>query len=273
MNAQRVDAALVARGLARSRGAAVDLVRAGSVLVNGAPVRRPAHPVAATDDVRVVETGPAWVGRAAAKLVAAFDAFGDITPEPWRVDGRRCVDVGASTGGFTQVLLDRGAARVAALDVGHDQLAAELRADRRVEEFSGRSVRGIVAADIGGPFDALVADLSFISLRLVAADLAGLIVPGGQAVVLVKPQFEVGRSRLAKSGVVRRPADRVDAVRGVLDAVRAAGLSPRAVIPSPVAGSAGNHEYLLWIMTRAQFALDDHEAAAAHAVRTFEGRR
>ncbi|QQS00944.1 MAG: TlyA family RNA methyltransferase [Austwickia sp.] len=272
MSDQRLDVALVARGLARSRGAAADLVKRGAVLVNDAAVRRPAHPVRPGDELRVESAGPEWVGRAARKLVAAFDAFGGVEPEPWSVGGQRCVDVGASTGGFTQVLLDRGAASVVALDVGRDQLAGALRSDPRVIEMSGRSVRGIVPSEVGGPFGVLVADLSFISLRLVATDLAGLVAPGGQGVLLVKPQFEVGRARLGKSGVVRRAAERIDAVAGVLEAYRAAGLFPRAVTPTRVPGGSGNHEYLVWVTTRAEFALPDDTAAAAHAVRSFEGR-
>ena len=160
-----------------------------------------------------------------------------------------------------------------ALDVGRDQLAAELRADPRVVEISGRSVRDTSVTEIGGPVDAVVADLSFISLRLVVADIAALLAPQAQAILLIKPQFEVGRGRLGKHGVVRDASDRTAAVVGVLAACRAAGLYPRAVEPTGVPGSTGNHEYLGWVTTRADLALPDDEAAAAHAVRTFEGPR
>lgn len=271
--AQRLDAALVARGLARSRGDAGELVRAGSVECNGAVARKPAQQVAEADTLRVTDRQVRRVGRAAYKLEAAFALFGAVTPDPWSVTGRRCLDVGASTGGFTQVLLEHGAAHVVALDVGHDQLAPALRADPRVTDVSGRTIRDLDVAAVGGPFANVVADLSFISLRLVAPDLARAVAPGGQGVLLVKPQFEVGRTRLGKAGVVRDPAERVAAVVGVLGAVRVAGLHPRAVAPTGVPGGTGNHEYLVWVTTRADLAHDDDEAAAADAVRRFEGRR
>lgn len=273
MTRRRLDAALVERGLARSRGVAVEVIRSGGVRVNDVVVDRPSRLVGAEDDLQVSGGGPAWVSRAADKLQTAFDVFGAIGPDPWTVVGKSCVDVGASTGGFTQVLLRHGAAEVVALDVGHDQLAEPLRADPRVREVSGRSVRGIEASSIGGPFPALVADLSFISLRLVAADLAGLLADPGNGVLLVKPQFEVGRGGLGKNGVVKDPRARARAVRGVLDACRDVHLFPRCVAPTRVPGHMGNQEYLVWVTTQADFALPDHEAAAADAVRTGEGRR
>lgn len=272
MTRQRLDAALVARGLARSRGAATELIRAGAVLVDGLLAHRPAQLVDADTRLELTHRPAGWVGRAAHKLLVAFEVFGAVDPAPWTVAGRHCLDVGACTGGFTQVMLERGAARVVALDVGHDQLAPTLRADPRVEEVSGVSIRGVEATALGGPFDAVVADLSFISLRLVVPEIAAQIGPEGQAVLLVKPQFEVGRGRLGKNGVVKNPADRVSAVAGVLAACRAAGLAPRAVVPTGVPGSTGNHEYLGWVTRRADLALTDDEAAAADAVRTFEGR-
>ena len=170
--------------------------------------------------IQLDSTAPAWVSRAAEKLVAALAAFG---PQGLTVAGRTAVDAGASTGGFTQVLLHSGARSVVALDVGHGQLAATVAADPRVTERSGCTVRGLRPEDLGGPVDLLVADLSFISLTLVLADLTGLVHPGGDLVVLVKPQFEVGRTRLGKSGVIRRPADRRHALRAVAAAAAAGG--------------------------------------------------
>ena len=187
--------------------------------------------------------GPRWVGRAAHKLVAALDAW---QPAGLLVQGRRCIDVGASTGGFTQVLLSRGAASVVAVDVGHGQLVPEVAADPRVEERSRTTVRGLAADDVGGPADLVVTDLSFISLTLVLPDLAGLMGDDGDLVALVKPQFEVGRGRLNGQGVVTSARDRTDAVLRVVEAVAAAGLHVHGIRPSPISGTSGNVEYLLW---------------------------
>jgi 23S rRNA (cytidine1920-2'-O)/16S rRNA (cytidine1409-2'-O)-methyltransferase len=164
-----------------------------------------------------------------------------------RVRGRRCLDAGASTGGFTQVLLDRGAREVVAIDVGHDQLAEVLRRDPRVLDRPGTSVRGLAADDVGGPVDLLVADLSFISLQVVLPDLVGLVQPGGDLVLLVKPQFEVGRRRLGSGGVVRSPALRAEAVQAVAETALGLGLVVRAVRASRWPGPSGNVEYFLWL--------------------------
>ncbi|HET7305844.1 MAG TPA: TlyA family RNA methyltransferase [Segeticoccus sp.] len=240
--AHRLDLELVRRGLARSRGEARELLRAGAVTVDGRTETKAARGTTERARVRVDRTEQGqWVGRAAYKLVAALDRFG-IEPR-----GRRCVDVGASTGGFTQVLLDRGAAHVVAVDVGHGQLATQVAADERVDERSGTNVRDLRAADVGGPADLVVVDLSFISLRLVLTRLAELTAPDGDLVVLVKPQFEVGRERLGKGGVVRAPGDRRAAVAGVAAAAAESRLHVVDGCPSPVAGGSGNREYLLWI--------------------------
>jgi 23S rRNA (cytidine1920-2'-O)/16S rRNA (cytidine1409-2'-O)-methyltransferase len=248
----RLDLELVRRGLARSRGHAKELIEAGEVSVGGTRVTRPATPVAADEAIDVREESPRWVGRAAYKLVGALEAFG---PHGLTVVGRRCLDVGASTGGFTQVLLHHGAAHVIALDVGRGQLAPEVAADERVTERSGTTVRGLAPGDIGGPVDLLVADLSFISLTLVLGDLAALLDADGDAVVLVKPQFEVGRTRLGKGGIVRSAADRAWAVTEVARAAVDAGLHPKALVPSPIQGGEGNAEYLLWLAPRAAESL------------------
>jgi 23S rRNA (cytidine1920-2'-O)/16S rRNA (cytidine1409-2'-O)-methyltransferase len=244
----RLDLELVRRGLARSRGHAKELIEGGDVSVGGARATKPATPVAADEAIHVHEEGLRWVGRAAYKLVGALEAFG---PHGLTVTGRRCLDVGASTGGFTQVLLHHGAGHVTALDVGRGQLAPEVAADARVTERSGTTVRGLGPEDIGGRVHLLVADLSFISLTLVLADLAGLLDPDGDAVVLVKPQFEVGRTRLGKGGIVRSAADRAWAVTEVARAAIATGLHPRALAASPIEGGEGNAEYLLWLTPRA----------------------
>ncbi|MDK8179134.1 TlyA family RNA methyltransferase, partial [Micrococcus luteus] len=206
----RADVALAARGLARSRTEGAALIRAGQVLLDGRPVRRPSDRVAADATLRLRDPGPRYVSRAAHKLVSALEAFPDVA-----VAGRRALDAGASTGGFTQVLLERGAERVAAVDVGHDQLAPPVRADPRVLVREGLNVRDLRAEDIDGPVDLVVSDLSFISLRLVLAPLAGVCRPGAELLLMVKPQFEVGRRALPRSGVVTDPDARRDAVAGV----------------------------------------------------------
>lgn len=231
------------RGLARSRGEAHELVTSGLVRIGGTPAGKPSTPVTDTDVILVDHAGPRWVGRAAHKLDAALKEWG---PEGLQVRGRRCVDVGASTGGFTQVLLAAGAQHVAAVDVGHGQLAPEVAGDPRVTEHSGTTVRGLAPATLGGPADLVVADLSFISLTLVLGDLAGLMGPGGDLVVLVKPQFEVGRGRLNRQGLVSDPRDRTAALQRVVDAVTAAELHVHGIRASPITGTTGNVEYLLW---------------------------
>ncbi len=268
----RLDAVLVALRLARSRGDARDLVKGGFVTVNGAPARKASEDVASHDEVALRPGHVSRVGRAGHKLHAAFEEFGRAPEDPLSARGRRCLDVGASTGGFTQVLLERGAAHVVALDVGHGQLAAQLAADPRVTNLEGRNLRTVTPEEVGGPFALLVADLSFISLQLVAARLAELLAADGQGIWLVKPQFEVGRERLGKSGVVTDPRERARALRDVLAAARAAGLHPRGLVSSPLAGSHGNREYLLWVGRRGELGLRDDATAIASVV-TFEENR
>lgn len=246
-DATRLDLELVRRGLARSRGHARALIDAGDVSIDGASAAKPATLVGPGQHVEVREEGPRWVSRAAYKLVGALERFG---PDGLTAQGKRCLDVGASTGGFTQVLLHHGAAHVTALDVGHDQLVPELAADPRVTERSRTTVRELTADDIGGAVDLLVADLSFISLTLVLDTFRGLLLDTGDAVVLVKPQFEVGRTRLGKGGIVRSQGDRAWAVTEVARAALAAGLHPRALARSPIEGGEGNAEYLLWLTPR-----------------------
>ncbi|NEK47152.1 16S/23S rRNA (cytidine-2'-O)-methyltransferase, partial [Rhizobium leguminosarum] len=220
---------------ARSRTEGAALIRAGQVLLDGRPVRRPSDRVAADATLRLRDPGPRYVSRAAHKLVSALEAFPDVA-----VAGRRALDAGASTGGFTQVLLERGAERVAAVDVGHDQLAPTVQADPRVLVREGLNVRDLTAEDIDGPVDLVVSDLSFISLRLVLAPLAGVCRPGAELLLMVKPQFEVGRRALPRSGVVTDPDARRDAVAGVAAAALGAGLAPRGLTRSGLAGQDGN---------------------------------
>ena len=248
----RADVALAARGLARSRTEGAALIRAGQVLLDGRPVRRPSDRVAADATLRLRDPGPRYVSRAAHKLVSALEAFPDVG-----VAGRRALDAGASTGGFTQVLLERGAERVAAVDVGHDQLAPPVQADPRVLVREGLNVRDLTAEDIDGPVDLVVSDLSFISLRLVLAPLAGVCRPGAELLLMVKPQFEVGRRALPRSGVVTDPDARRDAVAGVAAAALGAGLAPHGLARSGLAGQDGNAEFFLRLRRPDATAADD----------------
>lgn len=262
----RLDVRLVSDGLARSRGQARQLVIDGQVRVDDEVVTKPASPVPASAQVAVTAPpGHHWVGRGAAKLDDALTLWsGDEATGGLSVRGRRCLDAGASTGGFTQVLLERGAASVLALDVGHGQLAGPVVADPRVTDASGTDLRDLDVGAAGGPFDLVVADLSFISLTLVMPVLAAATAPeGGDLVVLVKPQFEVGRERLGKGGVVRSAQARRDALRSVLAAATEAGLGARALIASPIQGTHGNHEYLMWLATPRPGMMSAAAAASA----------
>lgn len=243
----RLDSELVRRGLARSRGHAGELIAAGRVSVAGRAVARASVQVTDEDDVDVAvdPADPGYASRAAHKLAGVLDALG---PDGPRVDGALCLDAGASTGGFTDVLLRRGARRVVAVDVGHDQLVPALREDPRVEVREGVNVRSLAAGDVVPAPGVVVADLSFISLGLVLPALAAVAAPGADLVVLVKPQFEVGRERLGSGGVVRDPALRAQAVRDVATAAQAAGLGVRAVARSVLPGPSGNVEYFLWLV-------------------------
>ncbi|WP_446667078.1 TlyA family RNA methyltransferase [Flexivirga sp. B27] len=235
----RADAALVERGLARSRAVARELIAAGRVTADGRTVAKPSASVEATG-LAVTGEVDQWVGRAAYKLLRALQAF------PVTVDGTRCIDVGASTGGFTQVLLHHGAREVVALDVGHEQLAEPVRSDTRVVELSGTNIRDTSPEDLGGAADIVVADLSFISLRLVLDRLAALTGPSGDLITLVKPQFEVGRERLARTGVVSSPHERHRVLCDIVTLLPEAGLHVFGLTTSPIAGGTGNTEYLLW---------------------------
>lgn len=238
----RLDALLAARGLAKSRTAAAKLIQAGRVTVGGTAVVKPSAPVAPDAPINV-DSSDEWVSRAALKLVGALDAF-DVDPA-----GLVALDVGASTGGFTQVLLHRGARRVVALDVGHGQLDPLLALDPRVVVVEGVNARNLTAEDYaaidGSAAETalVVGDLSFISLRLVLPALAEAV-PADDFVLLVKPQFEVGRGGV-REGIVRDPGLRADALTNVLWAAWDLGLGTSGLAPSPIVGTHGNHEYLV----------------------------
>ncbi|REE03421.1 TlyA family RNA methyltransferase [Citricoccus nitrophenolicus] len=238
----RLDIALAVRGLARSRSEAAGLIVAGEVIVNGVIATKASLKCAPDDVVALRSSGPRYVSRAGHKLAGALELFADVVTA-----GRRCLDAGASTGGFTDVLLRAGAQQVVAVDVGHDQLVETLRADQRVDVHEGCNVRDLTPEHLGGAVDLVVSDLSFISLRLVMSPLAGVCRPGADLVLMVKPQFEVGRRALPKTGVVLDPDQRRRAVTVVLDAALDAGLSPRGIARSPLPGQDGNVEFFLWL--------------------------
>jgi 23S rRNA (cytidine1920-2'-O)/16S rRNA (cytidine1409-2'-O)-methyltransferase len=259
---RRLDAELLRRGLVTSRTAAREAVEAGVVRVGGSIATKPATMVTDDTPLDVVPTTRTFVSRAGGKLAAGLDAFG-IDPQ-----GRSCLDAGASTGGFTHVLLTRGAAEVIAVDVGYGQLAWELRTDPRVTVFERTNVRGLTPGALPFAPTLLVADLSFISLRLVLPALAELAAPGATYVVLVKPQFEAGRADVGKGGVVRDPAVWAGAIETVVAAAGEAGLGASGVMPSPLPGPAGNVEFLLHLREGPAGAID-----VEGAVRAGEGLR
>jgi 23S rRNA (cytidine1920-2'-O)/16S rRNA (cytidine1409-2'-O)-methyltransferase len=239
----RLDAELVRRGLARSREHAVALIAEGRVAISGRAATKPATGVDANTPV-VVRTDPdepSWVSRGAHKLLGALEAF------PVPVVGRRALDAGASTGGFTEVLLRHGAREVVAVDVGYGELAWSLRTDERVRVLERTNVRTLTPEQVDGPVDLVVADLSFISLRLVLPALTACATAAADLLPMVKPQFEVGRERLGAGGVVRDPAHRQDAVLTVARAAAELGWGTAGVVASPLPGPAGNVEFFLWL--------------------------
>jgi len=254
----RLDVALVERGRARSRTHAASLIEAGRVLVNGEAARKASQPVTEDSDISVLEAID-YVSRAGHKLAGALDQFADID-----VVDKLCLDVGASTGGFTEVLLRRGATRVVALDVGHDQLVPELRRNRKVINLEGFNARELTpetlrekTAELGTtvdvantPIDVVVSDLSFISLTLVLPAMVS-VAPNAEFVLLVKPQFEVGKTSLNAKGIVNDHRLRAQSIRQVIDCARELGLTVHGIEKSSLPGTHGNIEYLLWISAKA----------------------
>lgn len=253
----RLDAELVRRGLARSREQAAEAIAAGRVLVGGLQATKPATAVttAAAIVVREDDNDPGYVSRGAHKLAGALTAF---APLGFQVAGRVCLDAGASTGGFTDVLLRNEAARIHAVDVGYGQLAWALRQDPRVVVHDRTNIRELTLDLLGGPVEVVVADLSFISLKLVLPALVGVVVPEADLALMVKPQFEVGKERVGKGGVVRDPGLRAEAVWEVARVAETLGWGADAVVRSPLPGPSGNVEFFLWLrggegsLTRAQ---------------------
>jgi 23S rRNA (cytidine1920-2'-O)/16S rRNA (cytidine1409-2'-O)-methyltransferase len=255
----RLDAELVRRGLARSRDQAADLIAAGRVAVGGQRASKPASQVTTDAAITVAQDGrePEYASRAGYKLAGALAAFDGVT-----VLGKRCLDAGASTGGFTDVLLRAGAKHVVAVDVGYGQLAWSLRSDDRVTVLDRVNVRSLTPEQVAPAPQLVVADLSFISLRLVLPALVACAAPGADFVLMVKPQFEVGREQV-RGGVVREPALRSQAVADVAAAAGGLGLGVAGVTASPLPGPAGNVEYFLWLR-RGAAPLDGN--LLAHAI-------
>nr|WP_218889504.1 TlyA family RNA methyltransferase [Saccharopolyspora hordei] len=261
-----MDAELVRRGLARSREHASELVDAGRVTVRGMVARKPATAVEIDAPVVVAEDvdDPGWASRGAYKLLGALEAF---EPQGLTVAGRRCLDAGASTGGFTDVLLRREAREVVAVDVGYGQLVWKLQTDDRVHVHDRTNVRSLTPEDIGGQVDLVVADLSFISLKLVLPALRACATDGADLVPMVKPQFEVGKQRLGSGGVVRDPQLRAEAVLEVVQVAAENGLGLRGVVASPLPGPSGNVEYFLWLRPGERTDAADAGALVEEAVR------
>ncbi|WP_129668156.1 TlyA family RNA methyltransferase [Phytoactinopolyspora endophytica] len=250
---RRLDAELVRRKLARSREHAASLIADGRVRVGGLTASKPATSVDPAAPVLVIEepVGEEYVSRGGHKLAGALDSFSE---DGLTVAGRRCLDAGASTGGFTDVLLRRGAQSVVAVDVGYGQLAWSLRSDERVEVHDRTNVRDLSLDKVGQPVEVVVGDLSFISLRLVLQTLVSVATPEADLVLMVKPQFEVGKERVGKGGVVRDPELRAAAVLSVAEAAGDSGLGVAGVAASPLPGPSGNVEYFLWLRSGAPAA-------------------
>src|ERR1017187_1577538 len=248
----RLDAELVRRGFARARERGADLIGGWGVPVAGQTAGKAASQVGLDAAITVSgpAAGPAYASRGGHKLAGALSAFTGLT-----VAGRRCLDAGASAGGFTDVLLRAGAAHVTALDVGHGQLAWNLRTDPRVTVLDRVNVRRLTAEQVAPAPGLVTADLSFISLALVLPALAASAAPDADFVLLVKPQFEVGKGKVGAGGVVRDPALRAAAVESVAAAALALGLGVQGVVASPLPGPSGNVEYFLWLRRGAD-ALD-----------------
>ena len=242
----RLDAELVRRGAARSREHASELIAAGRVTVDGGAAHKPATGVTVDADIVVRDDPdrPDYVSRGGHKLAGAL---ADFAEQGLSVSGRRCLDAGASTGGFTDVLLRAGAAEVVAVDVGYGQLAWSLRQDPRVRVHDRTNVRDVTPELVGGPVDVVVGDLSFISLELVLDALLGVTAPDGDLALMVKPQFEVGKERVGKGGVVRDPELRAETVQSVAAAAASRGWGARMVVRSPLPGPSGNVEFFLWL--------------------------
>ncbi|WP_022867718.1 TlyA family RNA methyltransferase [Schaalia vaccimaxillae] len=245
MKLRRIDSELVRRSLVRSRTQARELIESGRVKLDGEVVLKPARQMNPAQAIVIEEaTEDDYVSRGAHKLAGALDALGELGPT---IEGRRCLDAGASTGGFTDVLLRRGAASVVAVDVGYGQLAWRLQADPRVEVHDRTNVRTLDPAQVAPAPQVVVGDMSFISLTLVLPALVKAAAPDADFLLMVKPQFEIGKERLGHGGVVRNPQHHVETVMNVAQCALELGLQIAAVQASPLPGPSGNVEYFLYM--------------------------
>jgi 23S rRNA (cytidine1920-2'-O)/16S rRNA (cytidine1409-2'-O)-methyltransferase len=239
MAKERIDKLLFERGLAESRTQAQALILAGQVLVNEQRVDKPGQTFPASCEIRIKGEMPRYVSRGGFKLEAALRQF-HINPS-----GKICLDVGASTGGFTDCLLQHGAAQVWAVDVGHNQLAWKIRQDARVTVIEGLNARNLAEQEFGRPFDFACIDVSFISLKMILKGVQAVLREQGDCVALIKPQFEVGKGEVGKGGIVKDPEKHQRVVHEITNAAEAIGLRPVAVIESPILGAEGNREFLI----------------------------
>lgn len=234
----RLDAELVRRGIAGSRARAAELIKNGQIKADGVVITKPSKDVSEDSHIEMEGEGLAYVGRGGLKLERALDMCGtDLT-------GAVCMDIGASTGGFTDCMLQRGAEKVYAVDVGHGQLAEKLLADSRVVNLEGTDIRKLDTADISPLPSFISCDVSFISLRLILPHIARFLTDGGMTAVLIKPQFEAGRENIGKNGIVKSKKVHMNILMGMTEEFAKNGLSLRMLIPSPVKGGSGNTEYL-----------------------------
>lgn len=238
MNA-RLDETLVSLNLSPSRSRARDAINRGTVTVNGQPARKPSQLVQPSDRITITDDAQHYVSRAALKLIHALDHF-NLSPQ-----GKACLDIGASTGGFTQVLLERGARHVVALDVGHGQLHPSIAEDPRITSLEGHNARDLASHALAETPDFITADVSFISLKLALLPALSLTVSGANLVALIKPQFEVGRDRLPKDGVVKDPDLHREVCADINRFLEGAGWPVLGIMPSPIEGGDGNREFLI----------------------------
>lgn len=267
---RRLDAELVRRKIARSRDQAVEWIKAGRVTVDGFAAKKPATIVEPTASIKVADdVDDKWASRGAHKLIGALDAF---EQQGLSVVDKRILDAGASTGGFTDVLLDRGAREVVAVDVGYGQLIWRLQNDPRVMVLDRTNIRHLTPDMIGEPADMMVGDLSFISLKLVLPAIVACLKDGADLLPMVKPQFEVGKERLGSGGVVRSDELRAEVTEDIARFAAELGLSCRAVVASPLPGPSGNVEYFLWLVKdNGASAPAEHDLATMIAAAVEEG--
>ena len=238
---KRIDVLLVEQGMARSREEAKEWIRSGGVCANGTVVRKASQPVSDDAVLTVQAERPPFVSRGGLKLAKALAVF------PIRLTGCTALDIGASTGGFTDCMLQAGAHRVYAVDVGSGQLATSLRQDERVVNLEKTNIRALTSTQIPVPVDFFCTDVSVISLSLVLPEAARFVKSGGEGVCLIKPQFEVGRGRVGKNGIVRDPLLHEQSIRAVRDYALRAGFSVQGLEYSPIQGGSGNIEYLMYL--------------------------